>query len=172
MVVFSGTGRKADPVSRPGQRATRRPARAAASGGVIHKSIDLCRPGHVLARRAPGDRFLFGSPLPDGYASEGEAALPTQKSRGIRRDVREKLLGNAMLNPISALANASIADIVDFAPTHALSLAAIRETLNVAAYNPAFDITPANLITAIITENGPCLANRAALALHSPEKWS
>ncbi|MDR3159824.1 MAG: S-methyl-5-thioribose-1-phosphate isomerase, partial [Zoogloeaceae bacterium] len=48
----------------------------------------------------------------------------------------------------------------------------LRIAEDVAAYNPAFDITPANLITAIITENGPCLANRAALALHSPEKWS
>ncbi|MDR2364570.1 MAG: S-methyl-5-thioribose-1-phosphate isomerase [Zoogloeaceae bacterium] len=41
-----------------------------------------------------------------------------------------------------------------------------------AVYNPAFDITPASLITAIITENGPCSANRAALALHHPEKWA
>jgi methylthioribose-1-phosphate isomerase len=38
-----------------------------------------------------------------------------------------------------------------------------------AVYNPAFDITPANLITAIITENGPCPANRAALALQALE---
>ncbi|MDR1350787.1 MAG: S-methyl-5-thioribose-1-phosphate isomerase [Zoogloeaceae bacterium] len=41
-----------------------------------------------------------------------------------------------------------------------------------AVYNPAFDITPASLVTAIITENGPCPANRAALALHHPDKWS
>jgi methylthioribose-1-phosphate isomerase len=41
-----------------------------------------------------------------------------------------------------------------------------------AVYNPAFDITPASLITAIITENGACPANRAALALHDPDGWS
>jgi 2-dehydropantoate 2-reductase len=121
-------------------------------GGVVHKSVELLCPGHALARNAPGDRFIFGSPLPGGYAPKGEAALldafcaaglPTRKSRDIRRDVWEKLLGNAVLNPLSALANASIADIVDFAPTHALSIAAIRETLEVAAaYHVRLDISP------------------------------
>jgi methylthioribose-1-phosphate isomerase len=41
-----------------------------------------------------------------------------------------------------------------------------------AVYNPAFDITPASLVTTIITENGPCPANGAALALHHPDTWS
>ncbi|MDR1350156.1 MAG: ketopantoate reductase family protein [Zoogloeaceae bacterium] len=121
-------------------------------GGVIHKSVDLRCPGHALARHAPGDRFIFGSPLPDGYMPEGEATLlaafraaelSPQKSTNIRRDVWEKLLGNAVLNPLSALANASIADIVDFAPACALSVAAIRETLNVAAaYHVTLDVSP------------------------------
>ncbi|MDR0672791.1 MAG: 2-dehydropantoate 2-reductase [Zoogloeaceae bacterium] len=121
-------------------------------GGVVHKSVDRLRPGHALARRAAGDRFIFGSPLPDGDAPKGEAAflealraagLPVQKSRDIRRDVWQKLLGNAALNPISALANARIDEIVDFAPTYALSVAVIRETMNIAAaYHVRLDVSP------------------------------
>ena len=37
------------------------------------------------------------------------------------------------------------------------------------AYNPAFDVTPARLITAIITERGIVAANRSALAALFPE---
>ncbi|MCL2075345.1 MAG: S-methyl-5-thioribose-1-phosphate isomerase [Betaproteobacteria bacterium] len=39
-----------------------------------------------------------------------------------------------------------------------------------AIYNPAFDITPAEFITAIITERGVCAPNAAALAELFPEK--
>lgn len=121
-------------------------------GGVIHKSVELLSPGHALARHAVGDRFLFGSPLPDGYAPEGEASflaafhaakLSPQKSRDIRRDVWEKLLGNAVLNPLSALTNASIVDMVDFAPTATLALAGIREAMQVAAaHGVKLEISP------------------------------
>ncbi|MDR2366388.1 MAG: hypothetical protein LBD68_11155, partial [Zoogloeaceae bacterium] len=110
------------------------------------------RPGHVFARHAVGDCFIFGSPLPDGHAPTGEAALLEalraaellpQKSRDIRRDVWEKLLGNAVLNPLSALADASIADIANFAPSRAVAIAGIRETLAIAAaYHVKLDISP------------------------------
>jgi len=39
------------------------------------------------------------------------------------------------------------------------------------AANPAFDVTPARLVTGLITERGVCAANRAALAAMYPE-WS
>jgi methylthioribose-1-phosphate isomerase len=38
-----------------------------------------------------------------------------------------------------------------------------------AAANPAFDVTPARLLTGLITERGVCAATRAGLALHYPE---
>ena len=34
----------------------------------------------------------------------------------------------------------------------------------VAAHNPAFDVTPARLVTALVTERGPCGASQAAIA--------
>jgi methylthioribose-1-phosphate isomerase len=38
-----------------------------------------------------------------------------------------------------------------------------------AAANPAFDVTPARLVTGLITERGVCPATREGLALHYPE---
>jgi methylthioribose-1-phosphate isomerase len=39
-----------------------------------------------------------------------------------------------------------------------------------AALNPAFDVTPARLVTGLITERGVIAANRAALAAAFPER--
>jgi methylthioribose-1-phosphate isomerase len=40
------------------------------------------------------------------------------------------------------------------------------------ALNLAFDVTPARLVTALITEHGPCPANRAGLQSIRPEQWT
>ena len=40
------------------------------------------------------------------------------------------------------------------------------------ALNLAFDLTPARLVTALITEHGPCPANRAGLQSIRPERWT
>ena len=39
-----------------------------------------------------------------------------------------------------------------------------------AALNPAFDVTPARLVTGLITERGVIAANEAALAKAFPER--
>ncbi|MDR3324348.1 MAG: 2-dehydropantoate 2-reductase [Zoogloeaceae bacterium] len=111
------------------------------SGVVIHKSAEQIAPGHVEARRVEGDRFLFGSPLPE-HEPAGEAAvraafeqagLRAEKSTDIRHAVWEKLLGNAVLNPLSALTGASVREIVEFPLTRQLGLAAMEEALTIAA---------------------------------------
>lgn len=38
------------------------------------------------------------------------------------------------------------------------------------ALNLAFDVTPAKLVTALITESGPCAATRAGLQSLHPER--
>jgi methylthioribose-1-phosphate isomerase len=38
------------------------------------------------------------------------------------------------------------------------------------AANPAFDVTPARLVSGLITERGVCAANRAAMAALFPER--
>ena len=40
------------------------------------------------------------------------------------------------------------------------------------AANPAFDVTPARYVTRLITEHGPCEADRAALAALSASAGS
>jgi methylthioribose-1-phosphate isomerase len=39
-----------------------------------------------------------------------------------------------------------------------------------ACANPAFDVTPARLVTGLITERGVCAAERAAVAALFPER--
>ena len=41
-----------------------------------------------------------------------------------------------------------------------------------AAFNPAFDVTPARLVTALITERGVCAAHQEALAALFPERYA
>jgi 2-dehydropantoate 2-reductase len=118
-------------------------------GGVIHKSAELRAPGHAHVRSASGDGLLFGSPL-SGAESSAEARLTAalrqcgieaRHSADIRLDIWKKLLGNAVLNPISALADASMGDIVDFPPARRLALAGMAEAAAVArACGVALDI--------------------------------
>jgi methylthioribose-1-phosphate isomerase len=50
-------------------------------------------------------------------------------------------------------------------------LVSVRLTpLGSRAANPAFDVTPARLVTGLITERGVCMADRAALAALFPER--
>jgi 2-dehydropantoate 2-reductase len=120
-------------------------------GGVIHKSVELSAPGHVQARTAPGDRFLFGSPRSgeetDGeaelIAAFGRAGIEARHSADIRAEAWKKLLGNAVMNPISALTDATLAEIADFPPTRRLALAGMAEASAIArACGVELDIDP------------------------------
>jgi len=109
-------------------------------GGVIHKSAELNTPGHVIARRAEGDRFIFGSPAsPHETAGEialirafRQAGLPVEHSADIRLEAWKKLLGNAVLNPLSALTDATLTEIIDFPASRQLAAAAMAEATAVA----------------------------------------
>ncbi|GHT90093.1 2-dehydropantoate 2-reductase [Betaproteobacteria bacterium] len=109
-------------------------------GCVIYKAAESLAPNQVTVRCASGDRLMLGSPLP-GHASKGETAtidvlrtagVNPQKSDDIRRDVWEKLMGNAVLNPVSALTWAKTDAIVNFAPTRDLAIACMQEAYAVA----------------------------------------
>ncbi|MDR2690102.1 MAG: 2-dehydropantoate 2-reductase [Azoarcus sp.] len=118
-------------------------------GGVIHKSAELLAPGHVRARAVDGDGLIFGSPSgpiePGGesvlLSALRQGGIAAQHSADIRTDVWTKLLGNAVLNPVSALADATLNDIVDFPPTRRLALAGMAEAVVIArACGVALDI--------------------------------
>ncbi|MDR2093113.1 MAG: 2-dehydropantoate 2-reductase [Azoarcus sp.] len=119
-------------------------------GGVIQKSAEQAAPGRIVANPARGDAFLFGSPLP-GLRPEGteellsalaSAGLNPRISDDIRRDVWIKLLGNAVFNPLSALANADLAAMLAFPPARQLIRDGMAEVLAVArAHGVSLDIS-------------------------------
>jgi 2-dehydropantoate 2-reductase len=120
-------------------------------GGVIHKAAELTAPGQVTACHAADDRFIFGSPFanhsPEGLATLISAfqcaGIATHLSSDIRRDVWEKLLGNAVLNPLSALTNARSGDIIRFTPTRIIASVGMQEAIAVArAYGITLAISP------------------------------
>jgi 2-dehydropantoate 2-reductase len=109
-------------------------------GGVILKSVEMCTPGHVIANAAQGDAFIFGAPLPGDLpagveilrAAFAAAGLNPCISADIRRDMWQKLLGNALFNPISALADADLARMLQFSPSRELIRDGMEEVLAVA----------------------------------------
>jgi len=71
--------------------------------------------------------------------------------------------------PIEERAAAEVTDVTGRLPDG--GVATVRVTpLDSAAANPAFDVTPARLVTGLITERGRCEANVAGLALLFPER--
>jgi len=109
-------------------------------GAVVYKSADLLASGQVSVRQATGDRLVFGAP--DGATPAGtEALLAAFTAAGIaapysadlRRDVWDKLLGNASFNPLSALSRADMQRLLDYPPTRDLILAVMAEIAAVAA---------------------------------------
>lgn len=112
-------------------------------GCVVHKSMERLAGHQVRAVRAAGDRFVLGRPggfaggVPDpellAVAEAFSAAgLPPEVTDRLRDAVWDKLLGNAVLNPLSALTRADMASLCGYPPTQALILAAMTEVRNVA----------------------------------------
>ena len=107
-------------------------------GSVIHVSGNIAAPGSV--RQSGGMLYLLGHP--DGGRSQRAedlakvmraAGLDVPVAPSIKRDVWRKLLGNASLNPVSALTRLSIAPMVEDPQTRWLIATLMRETVNVAA---------------------------------------
>ncbi|MDR0701074.1 MAG: 2-dehydropantoate 2-reductase [Azoarcus sp.] len=119
-------------------------------GGVIQKSAEQPVPGRIVANPVKGDAFIFGSPLP-GFRPEGakellsallRAGLNPRISDDIRRDVWIKLLGNAVFNPLSALADADLAAMLAFPPARQLIRDGMAEVVAVArAHGISLDIS-------------------------------
>ncbi|BBK41147.1 2-dehydropantoate 2-reductase [Allostella vacuolata] len=97
-------------------------------GSVAWGAYDIPEPGVVRGGDTPRDRIPLGEP--DGTSSERVAAIAaTFAAAGIRApvvpDIRAekwvKAWGNAALNPIGALAHATLGEIHGFAPSRALA---------------------------------------------------
>ena len=116
----------------PGQVIMRTIDPARVIGCVVYPSAALVEPGVV--QHVEGNRFAIGEP--DGSKSERcrriadaliKAGLRCPIRSHIRHDMWVKLIGNAAYNPISALARATLIDIVQCPETRALAAAIMQE---------------------------------------------
>jgi methylthioribose-1-phosphate isomerase len=119
--------------------------RTTASGDVCNKIGTYLK---ALAARDNGVPFYVAAPSPsiDFSISDGVAEVPIEV-----RSERE-------VTHISGLDDDGDVKTVRLAPAGS------------AAHNPAFDVTPARLVTGLITERGVIAANREALAKAFPER--
>lgn len=108
-----------------------------AVGCVVYCSTELTAPGVV--RHLEGNRFSLGEP--DGSRSERveafsslmrEARLKAPVVRDIRQQIWLKLMGNAVLNPLSALTGATLEDICRHRDARATAARMMDEVVAVA----------------------------------------
>ena len=106
-------------------------------GCVVYPASELVAPGVV--KHIEGDRFPLGEL--DGRVTERvqrvaacfvHAGFKSPVLEDIRAEIWLKLWGNLTFNPISALTHATLVDICQFPPTHALAAAMMTEAQTVA----------------------------------------
>lgn len=129
-------GRRLESVDPGGAVSATIPAERAI-GCVVYPAAELVAPGVV--RHIEGNRLSIGEP--DRSDSErcrrvSEAltagGLKGRVTKDLRSEIWVKLLGNATLNPLSALTGATMAELCAFAPTRALLAEMMREVAAVA----------------------------------------
>ncbi len=106
-------------------------------GCVVYPASELVAPGVI--KHIEGERFPLGEL--DGSLSERvqriadgftRAGFKSPVLEDIRAEIWLKLWGNLTFNPISALAHATLVDICQYPPTHALAAAMMSEAQQVA----------------------------------------
>lgn len=107
-------------------------------GCIVYPSTVVVRPG--LIKHVEGKRFSLGEPDRSGESERckliASALVASGLEAPIPADIREelwlKLLGNAALNPISALTRGTLADITTLPETRELTIAVMQEVDKVA----------------------------------------
>ena len=124
--------------------------RTTADGDVANKIGTYLK---ALAARDCGVPFYVACPSPtiDFGLADGDA-IPIEE-----RDAREVTHAAGLLE----------AD--DGAASRMVEVRLVPEGSR--ACNPAFDVTPARLVTALITERGVCAASAAGLQAMFPQRW-
>jgi len=101
-------------------------------GSIIYPAADIASPGVI--RHVEGDRISLGEV--DNSDSERlrstakllrGAGFKVRVSTDLRSELWVKLWGNCTFNPISALTHATLVDLIQFPPTHALVERMMRE---------------------------------------------
>jgi len=124
-------GRRLESVDPGGRIAARIPAERVI-GCIVYPACELAAPGVI--RQIEGNRFPLGEP--DGVDTPRVRALAelfrnagfkTPVLADIRSEIWLKLWGNLSFNPISALTQATLAEICRHPPTRALTAAMMAE---------------------------------------------
>ena len=101
-------------------------------GSIIYPAADIASPG--IIRHVEGDRISLGEV--DNSDTERlrstakllrDAGFKVRVSTDLRSELWVKLWGNCTFNPISALTHATLVDLIQFPPTHALVERMMRE---------------------------------------------
>jgi methylthioribose-1-phosphate isomerase len=139
--------------------------RTTARGDVCNKIGTYLK---ALAARAHGVPFYVGLPGPtiDFDLEDGLADIPIEERAGTElRRVRGPLVGT----PGSGSGSADALAAAAAAPAGGMATVELLPA-STPVHNPAFDVTPAALVTALITERGVCAATREGLAALYPER--
>jgi methylthioribose-1-phosphate isomerase len=125
--------------------------RTTANGDVCNKIGTYLK---ALAARAHNIPFYVGLPGPtiDFEVSDGLAEIPIEERHGAELRRTRGQLAAGPHSDDGAMATVTL----------------MPESTPV--YNPAFDVTPAALVTALITERGVCAATREGLAALYPDR--
>lgn len=120
------------------------PALARTVAVVVHHAVERTAPGRIRVRRAGGERYLCGrvsAALADARDTAlqtlvtgwQQAGIPAEYADDIRGEVWAKLMGNATLNPLSAITGATIGELATTPATRAVLLAGMGEIARIAA---------------------------------------
>lgn len=121
------------------------PALARTVAVVVHNAIERTAPGRIRVRRTGRDRYLCGRPAGQGEMGQGDdrlaalvaawraAGIPAETSADIRSEVWAKLMGNATLNPLSAITGATVGELAATPETRAVLRAGMAEIAAIAA---------------------------------------
>ncbi|NMG63367.1 2-dehydropantoate 2-reductase [Azoarcus indigens] len=120
---------------------------------VVHHAVERTAPGRIRVRRTGSDRYLCGRPAAAGQVAQaaqvGDAAadpalaalvagwqaagIPAEQRADIRAEVWGKLMGNATLNPLSAITGATVGELAGTRETREVLLAGMAEIARIAA---------------------------------------
>jgi 2-dehydropantoate 2-reductase len=109
-------------------------------GGVAYRPADRVKPGHIRYADQPTDRLVIGeldntlTPRLREIAGVVEAAgWPVTTTDDIRRFKWNKLMSNAVYNPLGALTQSTGLQLVLYPPTRRVSIDMLNEIFSVAA---------------------------------------
>jgi len=108
---------------------------------VVYHAVERTAPGRIQVRRVQGDRYAIArtqggsdTALAALISQWQQAGIPTELSADIRRDLWTKLMGNATLNPMSAITGGGMSDMASNPRVRAVLLAGMAEISRIAAH--------------------------------------